>query len=341
MALHDVRDVPENRIRPPDPTAVTEFPYSEEFRRRIVHLLRGTEGLPRYGEFVQDHLGGPASRLMQFVRYLVPEIEYRCGNLKAMRVLDFGCGTGASTVALARRFKEVIAFDVDEESMEVCRMRLAEHGLESRVALYCAPSLRDVRDQIGPVDLVLMCGVIEHLPLTETGLRREVVQTLFGVLNAPGYLYVYDTPNRLWPVDFHTTGLWWIPWTRPGSPRALARAVRRGRWREYPKVDPGTRGLEQSGAWGATYWEILDYMKGQDYRCLNTVRGNNKHIDYLGGARKFRLARYPFDFFVGLFARPLRIPITAFYPFLDNLVILKPARNSSPYRSGALPVRAG
>jgi len=26
---------------------------------------------------------------------------------------------------------------------------------------------------------------------------------------------------------------------------------------------------------------------------------------------------------VGLLARPLRIPITAFYPFLDNLVITK------------------
>jgi len=146
---------------------------------------------------------------------------------------------------------------------------------------------------------------------------------LFGMLKPGGSLYIYDTPNRAWPIDFHTTGLLGIPWTKPGSPSAYARAVRAGRYGDSPRYTPGPRGMEQCGAWGATYWEILGYLKGESFRVDNTRAGGNKHIDYLGGSRRFRLARYTFDFFVGLLARPLRIPITAFYPFLDNLVITK------------------
>src|SRR5436190_19743310 len=70
-----------------------------------------------------------------------------------------------------------------------------------------------------------------------------------------GSLYSYDTPNRAWPIDFHTTGLLGIPWTKPCSPSAYARAVRAGRYGDSPRYTPGPRGMGQCGAWGATYWE--------------------------------------------------------------------------------------
>jgi SAM-dependent methyltransferase len=331
MALCSPGRMPVTRVDPSDLATAGAFEYSPEFQEGARSLLRGLEDFPKYPQFLADQLGGPESRLMHFVQYLVPEIEFRCGPLDNKRVLDFGCGTGPSTVALAMRAKSVVAFDVDPESMRLCRRRLAEHGLESQVQLLYAESLDEVRDLIGEVDLILMCGVIEHLPITQGDLRRNIIRTLFGMLKESGYLYVYDTPNRVWPYDFHTTHLWWIPWMEPGSARAYRRAVRRGRYKDSPRISPGPRGMEQSGAWGATYWEILEYLKGEDYSCLNVHPGNNRHIDYLGGARRFRLVRYPFDFFVGLIARPFRIPITAFYPFLDNLVIMKNrARGARP-----------
>ena len=323
LALVEPRLVTRESVDSLDLSSTHAFEYSEEFRGRIVRFLDGMERFPNYPKYIANHLGGPESRLMQFVHYLVPEIEYRCGELSDMRVLDFGCGTGASTAALAARCKSVAAYDIDREGLEICRRRLEEHGLESHVRLYNAPSLQEVREQIGRVDLVLMCGVIEHLPLTEPNLRRTILRTLFEMLDDGGALYIYDTPNRLWPYDFHTTGLMGIPWTKPGSQAAYEKAVRKGRFADSPHFTPGPRGLEQCGAWGATYWELLEYLEGEPYTCLNTLPGNNQHIDYLGGARNFRLFRYPFDFFVGLLARPLRIPITALYPFLDNLVFVK------------------
>ena len=313
----------EAKHRPANPRVAGSFQYSAEFRKRSKKLLRGMEHFPNYSKYLEDELGGPNSRLMHFIQYLIPEIEYRCGPLADKTVLDFGCGPGPSTAALAMNCRSVAGYDIDPELVDVCRMRLKEHGLESTVRLYCAPNLEDVKDRIGPVDLVLLSGVIEHIPLTGRGLRRRLIRTLFGMLKPGGSLYIYDTPNRAWPIDFHTTGLLGIPWTKPGSPSAYARAVRAGRYGDSPRYTPGPRGMEQCGAWGATYWEILGYLKGESFRVDNTRAGGNKHIDYLGGSRRFRLARYPFDFFVGLLARPLRIPITAFYPFLDNLVITK------------------
>jgi SAM-dependent methyltransferase len=328
LALAEPRPVPTERVESTDLSGTHSFEYSGEFRRRIVRFLAGMEGFPNYPRFIANHLGGPESRLMQFVHYLIPEIEYRCGSLAGMRVLDFGCGTGASTAALAARCPSVAAYDIDAEGLDICRTRLKEHGLESHVRIQRASSLETVKDQIGRVDLVLMCGVIEHLPLTQTNLRRQILRTLFEMLDEGGSLYIYDTPNRLWPYDFHTTGLMGIPWTKPGSFGAYQKAVRKGRYTDSPHFTSGPRGLEQCGAWGATYWELLDYLEGEDYACLNTLAGNNKHIDYLGGARSFRWFRYPFDFFVGLLARPLRIPITALYPFLDNLVFVRNGRGA-------------
>lgn len=322
MALDDPAVMP-TRPHARDLRAAGSFQYSNEFRRQAAEFLRGMEKFPQYSKYLRAGLGGPDSRLMQFVRYLCPEIEYRCGPLSEMKILDFGCGSGCSTAALAFHSKSVIGFDVDEEMIDLCRLRMAEHGLESRVQLYCASSLEEVRDLIGSVDLVLLCGVVEHLPLTDVGLRRRIIRTLFEMLNDRGCMYIYDTPNRLWPYDFHTTGLWGIPWSKPGSTKSYERAVRKGRYMDSPRYSPGPRGMEQCGAWGATYWEILEYLKGKNYTCVNTLPGNNRHIDYLGGARAFRQLRHPFDFFVGLLARPLRIPITAFYPFLDNLVVMK------------------
>jgi 2-polyprenyl-3-methyl-5-hydroxy-6-metoxy-1,4-benzoquinol methylase len=328
MSLYDVKDLEKERLQSPEARrpvpgwqADGSFQYSDKFRRELTDLLRGMEDFPNFPQFVDDMLAGPSSRLFHFVHHLVPEIEYRCGSLRDMKVLDFGCGSGPSTIALAMQCKSVAGFDIDPELIDACQKRLEEHGLESRAKLYCAPSLEDVKDDIGKVDLILVSGVIEHIPLTERGLRRKLIRTLFSMLKKGGSLYVYDTPNRVWPYDFHTTGLMWIPWMKPGSAGAYDRAVRKGRYLDSPRYTPGPRGMEQCGAWGATYWEILRYLKGERYVCQNTLKGRNQHIDYLGGGRRYRLVRYPFDFFVGLLARPLRIPITAFYPFLDNLVI--------------------
>lgn len=301
------------------------FVYSEEFRRSIVHLHRGKETWPNYQKYIEHHLGGPHSRLATFSRRLCPEITYHCGSLVGKRVLDFGCGTGATTVALARLANvagepasQLLAFDVDRESVAICQQRLREHGLADRVTVYWADDLSAIEADLGTFDLILMNGVIEHIPLSRPGLRRGIVRSLFAHLNRSGYLFINDTPNRLWPFDFHSTQLWCLPWTRPGSTWAYKRAVAKGRHSDVPTIDPGPLGLEEVGAWGATYREISGYLQGEPFVCVNLSPGHDRHVSYaFQGGWKRRL----FESFLYYTAvKWLRMPITAFAPSLDNLV---------------------
>ena len=297
------------------------FDYSKDFQELIVHLHRGKENWPNYQNYLKHHLGGPASRLVTYTKYLCPEIEYHCGSLKYKRILDFGCGTGATTAALVTYSEQICAFDIDEVSIEICKRRISEHGLESRVRFYCADELEKVKDSMGTFDLILVNGVIEHIPLTKTGLRKRIMRSLFELLHTGGFLYINDTPNRLLPVDFHTTQLWWIPWTRAGSEWAYKRAVRKGRYSDAGATCSGPLGLEEAGAWGATYWEIRSYLKGNEFVCLNTMDGHNRHLYYIY-PRTWKLSLFEFIMYYSV-VKPLRIPMNAFAQSIPNLVIKK------------------
>jgi 2-polyprenyl-3-methyl-5-hydroxy-6-metoxy-1,4-benzoquinol methylase len=298
------------------------FEYSEEFRARIVALHRGKESWPNYDRYIRDHLGGPGSRLAWFSRELCPEIAYRCGPLTDRNVLDFGCGTGSATVPLAVAARHVCAFDVDQESLDICRQRIDEHGLSSKVSFHCTSDGEGIESILGPFDLILLSGVLEHIPRSRAGLRTRTLRTLAGMLRPEGDLYIHDTPNRLWPIDFHSTQLWWIPWLPAGSRLAHTLAVRRGRHTPAPTISDGPLGLEEVGAWGSTYWEIKKSLRGTGCVCLNLLDGHDRRLWYTREDRRKQAAfeRLVHPLAVGL----LSAPITAFTPFLTNLVFRKP-----------------
>ncbi|MHB8878905.1 MAG: class I SAM-dependent methyltransferase [Myxococcaceae bacterium] len=298
------------------------FAYSAEFHSRIALLHRGKERWPHYREYLAAHLGGPDSRLVDFTERLVPEIEHHCGSLAGRRVLDLGCGTGATTVALALAGAKVSAFDVDAESVGIARLRLAEHGLAEKVFIWCGRST----DELAPAsfDLVLMNGVLEHVPLSVPGLRREVVRAAWRRVSPGGGLYVSDTPNRLWPRDGHSTGLWFLPWAPAGSAWAYRRAVKAGRHSDAPTLARGPRGLEEAGAWGATYWELRRYLEGEKVECVNLEPGHDERLSHTErGSPRRRLIE---GLLYNTAVRALRAPLTAFTPGLNHLVLRKGGR---------------
>ena len=112
---------------------------------------------------------------------------------------------------------EVVAFDKDQESIEICKQRIREHGFESSPSVYFADDIDKVKQELGTFDLIVANDVIEHIPLTRPGLRKKIIKTLFHLLKPQGCLFINSSPNRLYPFDFHTTQLWWLPWSNPGS----------------------------------------------------------------------------------------------------------------------------
>jgi len=296
-----------------------DIEYSQAFEAAIRQMHRGMEDRPQYAGYIAGQLSGAGTRLDDCESSLTPEIEFHVGSLDGRRVLDFGCGTGITTACLAARGARVVATDISTSSLDIARQRVTEHGLAEQVELFIPGMLDDIKDQLGHFDLILLNGVVEHIPLSLTGTRRLVLRQLFEMLEVGGSLFLADTPNRLIPFDGHTTGLWWIPWTRPGSRWAYQRALSQGRFSSAESYTEGPLGLEEEGAWGATFWEIRSYFDRDRIEVINLQPGHDAHVHFTlessGKRALFERLAYPFA------VKLLGVPLTAFFPSLNNLAI--------------------
>jgi hypothetical protein len=96
---------------------------------------------------------------------------------------------------------------------------------------------------------------------------------VWRVLRPGGHLMLAETPNKYFPKEGHTTGLWFNHWL----PREFAhrRAVRRGRF------DPNRTDWESSGWRGLGYFELVKPISG--YRLIpERTRHRHRLLSMLG-----------------------------------------------------------
>ena len=126
-------------------------------------------------------------------------------DFKGKRILDFGCGSGASTSILARMFPdaEIVGVELFEPLLSIARKRI-EHYKFSNAKLYQSPDGTNLPDGIGQFDFVIMSAVFEHLLPDE---RKILMPKIWSAINDDGYLFVNQTPNRFFPIEAHTTRL--------------------------------------------------------------------------------------------------------------------------------------
>jgi SAM-dependent methyltransferase len=102
------------------------------------------------------------------------------------RALDFGCGVGRLTRALAHRFDEVVGVDVSERMLEHARRLNAD-----------TPNLtfeNRAKPPAGRFDLVVANLVLQHLP--SKALARVYIERLIEAARPEG-LVVFQLPTRL------------------------------------------------------------------------------------------------------------------------------------------------
>lgn len=179
--------------------------------------------------------------------YMLSYVDER--ELDGARILDYGCGAGASTMVLARMFPraDVVGLGHDAGLLTIASER-ARH-LERDATFVHSPSRARLPRDLGSFDHVVLSGAYEHLLPAE---RRTVMPELWAALRPGGVLFVNQTPNRLYPLEAHSTNL---PLVNYLPARAAERFVRRFSARVRPEETWDD--LLRGGIRGATRRELV------------------------------------------------------------------------------------
>jgi 2-polyprenyl-3-methyl-5-hydroxy-6-metoxy-1,4-benzoquinol methylase len=145
-------------------------------------------------------------RQSKFESYLVPWID-RVRPLADATVADIGCGTGASTAALARHAAAVVGYEISHASATVARARIASLGLNNARVSITEPevTLQQIREDFpNGVDVITLIAVLEHMTETE---RASFLTEVWAMMKPGSILVMAETPNRLTYLDEHTSKL--------------------------------------------------------------------------------------------------------------------------------------
>jgi ubiquinone/menaquinone biosynthesis C-methylase UbiE len=200
------------------------------------------------------------------------------------RVLDAGCGWGTLSFALAKKYREVVAFDVNKPQIEFIQTRARSENIGNLFAACGQVNYLPFPD--ASFDLAVLNGVLEWVPVIEAGKKpaaaqEEVLREIFRVLKKGGYLYLaienrWSAINFLGFKDTHS-GLRFAPLL----PRPLAdiysRFARKKDFREYTYTyDEQKRILRKAGFSGADFYAPLPSYRNFYYllpvECASRVR---------------------------------------------------------------------
>lgn len=136
--------------------------------------------------------------------------------LKNARVLEIGFGGGAATFPVAHKCAHIDAYDIDANALDRVAAKAGVYGLSNINFFVLDPDWardanidRFISEIGGEYDLVLLPAVLEHMLIEE---RLAALRGLWRLLRPNGALVVYDTPNRLYPFDFHSFRLPFFDW---------------------------------------------------------------------------------------------------------------------------------
>lgn len=110
------------------------------------------------------------------------------GDVTGLRIVDFGCGSGANSVLLANRGAHVWAVDISEDLIRLGQRRMAASGLPGG-AQFIVGSAHDLPFPDNSIDIVFGIAILHHLDLKLVS--REVHRVL-----KPGGRAIFQEPVR-------------------------------------------------------------------------------------------------------------------------------------------------
>jgi 2-polyprenyl-3-methyl-5-hydroxy-6-metoxy-1,4-benzoquinol methylase len=137
---------------------------------------------------------------------------------------DLGCGQGAYTIELAKRFERVIGVDILPTNVEQ-----ASAGAHDNVIFRCGP-LEDLPLDSEIIDAAFLVEVLDHVAEVETSLselRRVLKPQAIAYISVPNALFPFEThPVKVGTRFFHPWLFPFLNWTSLHDRIATARIFR-------------------------------------------------------------------------------------------------------------------
>jgi SAM-dependent methyltransferase len=135
---------------------------------------------------------------------ILPWVD-RVAPLNGRTVVEFGCGNGPVTCAIAERAGTVLALDIDAPAVDEGLRLAVERGVDN--AEFVSGSFDDLIGAVrsrGQVDFFFLFAVLEHMTIEE---RLATLTAAREAVGNDGFIVVCESPNRLLPWDYHTSEL--------------------------------------------------------------------------------------------------------------------------------------
>ena len=268
--------------------------HKQRFRKldaaRAEKLAEYTHAYYRNTSDEGDLVAALEARLNEDRSVIIPWID-AAFPLDGARVLEIGCGTGESTLALAEQGARVTGVDVDAGAQAVARERLRLHGLDAE--FHEMNAIDAGKTFAGRTfDIVIFFAALEHMTLDE---RLTAMKDTWSLLRPGGIWMVVEAPNRLWFWDGHTSMdnfYNWLPdevasrWGHRGSRKAFADA--------FPKDAPFDP------------LHVARWGRGVSYHEFDLALGNARKLDVVSNKRDFLLRSNPLLLAWSLFSKTRR-----------------------------------
>ena len=164
----------------------------------VVDAFRNGGGVPYEAYGIDGVEGQGGSNRPTLLRTLpnewlpsIPEVHARLSSSPPARILDVGCGTGWSSIAMATAYPTVTVdgFDPDETSVELARGNAESAGVSDRVRFHTTDAAALTTD--GPVAFATAFECIHDMARPV-----EVLRAVRGALDETGTMLVVDERTR-------------------------------------------------------------------------------------------------------------------------------------------------
>jgi hypothetical protein len=163
--------------------------------------------LARYRRDIAPGLNNPEidGRLARATLFLLPFLANTLPS-RRLRALEIGCGRGAKAVPLSGIFGEYLGFDIVEGEIEFARDLASRFGCRNvRFWTDGTANIETILETIEPkVDVIILYAVLEHLTVAE---KLDTLRRCWDYLADDGFLFIGEAPNRMVPVDYHSSKL--------------------------------------------------------------------------------------------------------------------------------------